>query len=185
MTTRLPFDLGYWWGLVGQQLRDFDVAAVHTVSDSISGFYAFPARLVAPMNLVTVAAATSLFPRVARGGLTKKHLRLALTFGLVPVALIAAVMALAAPLLPVILGEAYDGSVDVMRVTCITAVLSGAGTLLSFMVQAPLDGGRPGRRLPHARLRRPPDRRRRGRRQPGRRRPGRGVRRRRQRAAGR
>jgi len=136
ITTKVPFDLGYWWGLVGQQLRDFDVAAVHSVSDTMSGFYAFPARLVAPMNLVTVAAATSLFPRVARDGLTRKHLRLALTYGLVPVALIAATMALAAPLLPVILGEAYDGSVDVMRVTCITAVLSGAGTLLSFMVQA-------------------------------------------------
>jgi lipopolysaccharide cholinephosphotransferase len=136
MTTKLPLDLGYWWGLVGQQLRDFDVAAVHTVSDTVSGFYAFPARLVAPMNLVTVAAATSLFPRVARGGLTRKHLRLALTVGLVPVGLIAAVMAVAAPLLPVILGEAYDGSVDVMRVTCITAVMSGAGTLLAFMVQA-------------------------------------------------
>ena len=136
ITTKIPYELGYWWGLVGQQLRDFDVAAVHTVSDSISGFYAFPARLVAPMNLVTVAAATSLFPRVARDGLTKKALRLSLTFGLIPVGVIAAVMALAAPLLPVILGHAYDGSVDVMRVTCITAVLSGAGTLLGFMVQA-------------------------------------------------
>jgi lipopolysaccharide cholinephosphotransferase len=136
MSTRVPFDLGYWWGLVGQQLRDFDVAAVHTVSDTVSGFYAFPARLVAPMNLVTVAAATSLFPRVARGGLTRKHLRLALTLGLVPVGVIAAIGAIGAPLLPVILGDAYDGSVDVMRVTCVTAVLSGAGTLLSFMVQA-------------------------------------------------
>lgn len=133
--TRLPFDLGYWWGLVGQQLRDFDVAAVHFVSDAVSGFYAFPARLVAPMNLVTVAAATSLFPRVARDGLTKRHLRMALTYGLVPVTLIAAVMALAAPLLPWLLGDPYAGSVDVMRVTCITAILSGAGTLLGFMVQ--------------------------------------------------
>jgi lipopolysaccharide cholinephosphotransferase len=135
ITEKLPLDLGYWWGLVGQQLRDFDVAAVHSVSDTVSGFYAFPARLVAPMNLVTVAAATSLFPRVAREGLTRKHLRLALTVGLVPVTLIAAVMALAAPLLPVVLGEAYDGSVDVMRVACVTAVMSGAATLLAFMVQ--------------------------------------------------
>jgi lipopolysaccharide cholinephosphotransferase len=135
ITTRVPFDLGYWWGLVGQQLRDLDIAAVHTVSAVAGGFYAFPARLVSPMNLVTVAAATSVFPRVARGGLTKRHLRLGLTYGLVPVGLIAATMALAAPLLPVVLGEAYEGSVDVMRVTCATAVLSGAGTMLGFMVQ--------------------------------------------------
>jgi O-antigen/teichoic acid export membrane protein len=135
ITTRVPFDLGYWWGLVGQQLRDFDVAAVHTVSDAVSGFYAFPARLVAPMNLVTVAAATSVFPRVARGGLTRRHLRLGLTVGLLPVTLVAVTLALAAPLLPVVLGEAYAGSVDVLRVTCVTAVLSGAGTMLAFMVQ--------------------------------------------------
>jgi O-antigen/teichoic acid export membrane protein len=53
----------------------------------------------------------------------------------VPVGLIAATTALAAPLLPLVLGEAYEGSVDVMRVTCATAVLSGAGTMLGFMVQ--------------------------------------------------
>jgi lipopolysaccharide cholinephosphotransferase len=135
ITTGVPFDLGYWWGLVGQQLRDFDIAAVHMVSAVAGGFYAFPARLVSPMNLVTVAAATSVFPRVARGGLTRRHLRLGLTYGLVPVGLVAATMALAAPLLPVVLGEAYEGSVDVMRVTCATAVLSGAGTMLGFMVQ--------------------------------------------------
>jgi O-antigen/teichoic acid export membrane protein len=135
VATRVPFDLGYWWGLVGQQLRDLDVAAVHTVDAHIGGVYAFPARLVAPMNLVTVAAATSLFPRVARDGLTKRHLRLALGYGLVPVGLIAAAMALAAPLLPWLVGDAYEASVDVMRVTCVTAVLSGAGTLLSFMIQ--------------------------------------------------
>jgi lipopolysaccharide cholinephosphotransferase len=135
ITTRVPFDLGYWWGLVGQQLRDLDIAAVHAVSAAAGGFYAFPARLVSPMNLVTVAAATSVFPRVARGGLTRRHLRLGLTYGLVPVGLIAATTALAAPLLPLVLGEAYEGSVDVMRVTCATAVLSGAGTMLGFMVQ--------------------------------------------------
>ena len=82
---KMPFDLGYWWGLVGQQLKDFDVAAVHAVSDTASGYYAFPARLVAPMNMVTLAAATSVFPRVARGGLTRRHLRLGLTLGLLPV----------------------------------------------------------------------------------------------------
>ncbi|WP_372736446.1 LicD family protein [Nocardioides sp.] len=135
LRTRIPFDLGYWWGLVGQQLRDFDVAAVHAVSDVISGAYAFPARLVAPMNLVTVAAASSLFPRVARGGLTRRHLRLGLTAGLAPVALIAASVALAAPLLPVILGDPYEASIDVMRVACLTAVFSGAGTMIGFMVQ--------------------------------------------------
>jgi O-antigen/teichoic acid export membrane protein len=88
------------------------------------------------MNLVTVAAASSVFPRVARGGLTRRHLRLGLSVGLLPVTAIALTLALAAPLLPVVLGEAYDGSVDVLRVTCVTAVLSGAGTMLAFMVQA-------------------------------------------------
>jgi O-antigen/teichoic acid export membrane protein len=135
MRERVPFDLGYWWGLVGVQLRDFDVAVVHAVDVAASGFYAFPARLVSPMNLVTAAAATSAFPKVARGGLTRRHLRLGLTLGLVPVTVVALVTALAAPLLPVILGEAYEGSVEVMRVACVTAVLSGAGTMVATMVQ--------------------------------------------------
>lgn len=133
---RIPLDIGYWWGMVGLQLRDLDVAAVSSLNTVAAGFYAFPARLVSPMNLATLATASAAFPRVARNGLTRRQLRQTLSIGLVPVCLIAGTTALCAPLLPVILGSAYEGSVPVLRITCITAVLSGAASLSAILLQA-------------------------------------------------
>lgn len=136
ITEPIPFELGYWWGLVGLQLRDLDVAAVGTVNADVAGLYAFPARLVSPMNLVTVAAASNAFPRVARHGITRAQLRRGTLFGLMPVTLVAAVTASLASYLPVVIGDKYAGSVDVLRVTCVTAVASGAASLLGMLVQA-------------------------------------------------
>jgi lipopolysaccharide cholinephosphotransferase len=133
---RVPLDLGYWWGLVGQQLRDMDVAAVGAVNADLAGLYAFPARLVSPMNLVTVSAASNAFPRVARHGITRRQLRRGALFGLLPVATIAALTASLASFLPDVIGDDYEGSVTVLRIACITAVMSGAATLLGMLVQA-------------------------------------------------
>jgi O-antigen/teichoic acid export membrane protein len=136
ITEPIPFELGYWWGLVGLQLRDLDVAAVGTVNADVAGLYAFPARLVSPMNLVTVAAASNAFPRVARHGITRAQLRRGTLFGLMPVTLVAVVTASLASFLPDVIGDDYAGSVDVLRVTCFTAVASGAASLLGMLVQA-------------------------------------------------
>lgn len=132
----LPLDIGYWWGLVGLQLRDMDVAAVSSINSVAAGFYAFPARLVSPMNLATLATASAAFPRVARDGLSRRQLRPLILIGLAPVCVIAGVAALCAPLLPVILGSAYEGSVPVLRIACLTAVASGAVGLCSMLLQA-------------------------------------------------
>ncbi|MDP2775043.1 MAG: LicD family protein [Nocardioides sp.] len=136
ITEPIPFELGYWWGLVGLQLRDLDVAAVGAVNADVAGLYAFPARLVSPMNLVTVAASSNAFPRVARHGITRAQLRRGTLFGLMPVTLVAVVTASLASYLPDVIGDDYAGSVDVLRVTCFTAVVSGAASLLGMLVQA-------------------------------------------------
>ncbi len=136
ITEKLPLDLGYWWGLVGLQLRDFDVAAVSAVSSVAGGFYAFPARLVSPMNLVTLAAASVAFPRVARSGLNRSQLRRGTLLGVLPVCLVAGSVALLSPFLPLLLGEAYADAVPVLRITCLTAVLTGTATLLAILLQA-------------------------------------------------
>ena len=136
ITEKLPLDLGYWWGLVGVQLRDLDVAAVSAVSSIAGGFYAFPARLVSPMNLVTLAAASVAFPRVARAGLTRRQLRRGTLLGVLPVCFGALAVALMSPLLPLLLGEAYADSVPVLRIACVTAVLTGTATLLAILLQA-------------------------------------------------
>lgn len=136
ITEKLPLDLGYWWGLVGMQVRDLDVAAVSLVSSVAGGFYAFPARLVAPMNLVTMAAGSVAFPRVARAGITRRQLRRGTLLGILPVLLIAGVVALLSPFLPLLLGQAYADSVAVLRISCVTAVLTGSATLLAILLQA-------------------------------------------------
>ena len=136
ITERMPLDLGYWWGLVGVQLRDLDVAAVSLVSPLSAGFYAFPARLVSPMNLVTLATASVAFPRVARQGLNRRQLRLGTTLGVLPVVVVALTVGLLSPFLPMLLGTAYQDSVLVLRIACITAVLSGTTTLLGILLQA-------------------------------------------------
>lgn len=136
ITEKLELDLGYWWGLVGAQLRDLDVAAVSLVSSVAGGFYAFPARLVSPMNLVTMSAASVAFPRVARAGLTRRQLRRGTLLGVLPVIGIAGTTALLSPFLPLLLGEAYADSVDVLRIACLTAVLTGTATLLAVLLQA-------------------------------------------------
>lgn len=136
LTEKVPLDLGYWWGLVGLQLRDMDVAAVSAVSAHAGGIYAFPARLVSPMNLVTVAAASNAFPQVARHGMTRGQLRRGAMFGIAPVCLVAMTGMLLSPYLPLLLGEAYADSVTVLRITCVTAVASGLATLLGMLVQA-------------------------------------------------
>ena len=59
ITEPIPFELGYWWGLVGQQLRDLDVAAVGAVNADVAGLYAFPARKAAGAPVSTLGSAAS------------------------------------------------------------------------------------------------------------------------------
>ncbi|WP_232676575.1 LicD family protein [Nocardioides sp. R-C-SC26] len=136
LAERFPFEMGYWWGLVGVQLRDLDVAAAGAVSAQVAGIYAFPARLVAPMNLVTLATAGTAFPQVARHGITRRQLSRGLVVGLAPVTIFGVLTALCAPLLPVIIGDDYQDAVGVLRIACITAVATGAGSLIGMIAQA-------------------------------------------------
>lgn len=132
----VPLDLGYWWGLVGTQLKDLDVALVASLSSLAGGLYAFPARLISPMNLVTLSAASVAFPRVARAGLNRRQLRRGLVLGILPVVLVAVGVLSLSPLLPMLLGEAYRDSVPVLQISCLTAVMTGVGTLAGALVQA-------------------------------------------------
>jgi O-antigen/teichoic acid export membrane protein len=131
------FDLGFWLSEVGGVLRDFDVAAVTLVSAATGGVYALPARLVRPMNLVTNAVTSVLYPRIARADvITRRQLVLGSVAGTAPVALVSGVVALLAGLLPHLVGDEYAGSVPVLRVLCLCATLVGFGTLLVTVCQA-------------------------------------------------
>jgi O-antigen/teichoic acid export membrane protein len=131
------FDFGFWWSEVGGVLRDFDVAAVTLVSATTGGIYALPARLVRPMNLVTTAATSVLYPRIARARvISRRQLVLGSLAGTAPVAAISGVTALLAGLLPRLVGDGYADSVPVLRILCLTAALVGFGTLLVTFCQA-------------------------------------------------
>lgn len=135
--TRPRLELGYWWSEVGAQLRDMDVALLTMINAHIAGAYALPARLVKPMNLVTVAAASVAFPRIARRAqVTIRELLQGCVIGTVPVLLMAGVIALAAPLLPQLVGEEYAAAVSPLRLLCVAAVITGFGALLMTFLQA-------------------------------------------------
>jgi len=131
------FDFGFWWTEVGATLRDLDVAVITLVSATTGGVYALPARLVRPMNLVTVAATSVAFPRIARlRTVTQRQLLLGCLLGSVPVALTAGVTAIAAGLLPRLVGDEYSDAVPVLRVLCVAAVVVGFGALVVTFLQA-------------------------------------------------
>lgn len=129
-------DLAYWWTSVGVEVRDLDVAAITAISAATGGVYALPARLVKPMNLVTVATASVAFPKLARrAAVTRRELLLGCTAGAVPVALVAGVLAAVAGLVPSVVGEEYAASVPVLRVLCLAAVITGFGGLVMTFLQ--------------------------------------------------
>ncbi len=134
-TRELAF--GFWWQQVGNQIRDLDVAALSALSAAVGGTYAFPARLVRPMNLVTQAIGTVAYPLLVRRGRgSKSELVLGVAASLVPVGLVAAVVALLAPTLPSIIGLEYASAVAPMQILCIAAVVGGSSMSLGFFLQA-------------------------------------------------
>jgi O-antigen/teichoic acid export membrane protein len=134
---RLPLDLGYWWAEVGAQVRDLDVTAVAMVGAGVGGIYALPARLVKPMNMITLAASSVAFPRLARRPyITMRQVLLGSLAGTAPVTLIAIVAVVAAPLLPVVVGHQYDAAVAPFRILCLAAVLTGWIAVFAILLQS-------------------------------------------------
>lgn len=133
----LHLDLGYWWSEVGSQIRDVDVATVALVNASAGGIYALPARLVKPMNLVTVSAASVAFPRLARMPVvSRRQLTIWCILGTSPVLVVALAVGLCAPLVPVLVGPDYASAVAPLRILCLAAVITGSGALVLTFLQS-------------------------------------------------
>lgn len=133
----LHLDLGYWWSEVGSQIRDVDVATVALVNAAAGGLYALPARLVKPMNLVTVSAASVAFPRLARmSAVSRSQLTMWCLVGTLPVLVVASAVALCAPVIPVLVGDDYAATVTPMRILCLAAVITGFGALVLTFLQS-------------------------------------------------
>jgi O-antigen/teichoic acid export membrane protein len=135
---RFDLDFGYWWAAVGIEVRDLDVLALAAVAQPTAGVYAFPARLVRPMNMVTQAVGLASFPVLARRTVvTGRQLTAGVLLGTAPVALVAAVIAVIAPMtVPHLLGQKYADSVQPLQILCLAAVLMGASYLVAVYLQA-------------------------------------------------
>ena len=133
---RGAFDLAYWWSAVGVEVRDLDVAVLSWADAGTGALYALPARLIKPMNLVTVATASVVFPVLARRPrVTRAQLLAGCGAGTAPVLVVAGVVALLAGELPRLVGEEYAGAVPALRLLCVAAVITGFGGLVMTFMQ--------------------------------------------------
>lgn len=139
--TKVELDLGYWWSQVGEWLRDLDVPLLTVFVDPVvAGVYALPVRFVRPMNMITLATGSVAFPRLSRRNTIYRHQVLGgVALGSSPTALMAAVLFFMAPLLPVIAGSAYAGSVSTMQIVCVATALWGPTSLLVIFMQSRSD----------------------------------------------
>ena len=134
---KVTFDFSYWWSEVGSQVRDLDVVAITLVSAATGGAYALPARLVRPMNIITMATTSVAFPRIARMKVvTQRQLVLGSLVATAPVAVVAAAVGLLAGELPRLVGDEYAHAIPVLRILCALAVVVGLGALLVTFLQA-------------------------------------------------
>lgn len=133
-------DLGFWWAAVGVEVRELDVGAITAISATTGGIYALPARLIKPMNLVTISMVSIAFPELARRRVVStRQLMIGCTVGSAPAALVAGGLAASAGLLPLVVGEDYRAAVPVLRVLCLAAVLTAFGGLVATFIQTRTD----------------------------------------------
>ena len=137
---RLAHDFGYWLSQVGDQLRDFDVAALAVVNVHTAGIYALPARLLRPMNMIAAATAQIAFPALSRRRqVSRRQLTLGVLAGSLPSVVVALILLGLAGFLPVLVGSEYEASVPIMRILCVSAALWAPCTLLVTYLQSRSD----------------------------------------------
>jgi O-antigen/teichoic acid export membrane protein len=140
LTHATSLDLGYWWSMVGDQVRDLDVALIALVNPVTAGIYALATRFMRPMSLVTQATASVAFPHLSRRDtVTRRELSWGVLLGSLPTFVMSLVLVILAPLLPRLVGSAYADSVPVFQVICITTALWGPSLLLVTYLQSRSD----------------------------------------------
>lgn len=128
-------DLGVWFAELGDQVRDLDTVVLAAVSPLTAGLYAFPARVVRPMGMISLAVASVIFPVFARRErVSGRHVALSAVAGALPTVGLAGLIFALAPLVPTLVGPNFEDSVPVLRIMCVTTALWAPSTILiSFM----------------------------------------------------
>jgi O-antigen/teichoic acid export membrane protein len=133
----------YSFGMVGvsTQLLRADVAIVAAAAGPFAaGVYAAPARLTALLTVIPQSFSAAAFPRIARSSSTgtsrRPELIGALAMFALMILLLAGVAWAAPAVVPLVLGKAYVGSVDVLRIILFVALVNSANQPLLALLQA-------------------------------------------------
>ena len=129
--------LWYWVASLGVQVRELEVPALLLASPVSAGLYALPSRLMTPMQLVTEATATISFPRLARlRRLERPQLVRYLFWGSLPTVVLAILVVVGAPLVPLLVGSSYASSVPILQVLAVGGAIGAPASLLKSFLEA-------------------------------------------------
>lgn len=120
----------FWINTLAMSSRNLDVAVVSVIAPlTQSGYFAAAARLVGPLQTLPYSLATVALPHVARTGASRGSRAVRLPFyatiASVPVCIL--LSALASPLVPFVLGDAYSAGI-----LCIQIIILGTPLTVYF-----------------------------------------------------
>lgn len=128
----------YWINSLAMSSRNLDVAVVSGIAPlTQSGYFAAAARLVGPLQVLPSNLASVLLPHVARtsGSNVGMAARLPIYTALISLPILSLLSALAPPLVPTILGEAYADGVLPIQLMILGTPLSIYSNLTISVVQ--------------------------------------------------
>lgn len=130
-------DLSFWWSQVGSQIREFDISIAAWFDSIATALYALPSRLLRPVTLISQAACSVAFPYlVRRKTLTVRTISMWSLVIVSPTAVCAALAWIAAPFVPLFVGNDYVGSVPVLRTLAIATVATSVMAALTVLLQS-------------------------------------------------
>ena len=127
----------YWLHSVATQARNLDSAIVALVAGSTqAGYFSVASRLTSPLRILPTSLESVLLPNAARAGTSgmRPLARLAAIATLICVGVYAVVFAATPWALPVLLGDAYAGSVPAVMIVVAGLPFAAAGSLHSSLL---------------------------------------------------
>jgi O-antigen/teichoic acid export membrane protein len=128
----------FWLNSVATQARNLDVTLTTIAAGATqAGFYAAASRLTGPLRLLSTSLASVLLPTAARRGAEgiRSLLRLVLLVTIGSAVAFGVGILVVPTLVPVLLGDAYRGSVPALQVICVGLVFASATALLDSILQ--------------------------------------------------
>jgi O-antigen/teichoic acid export membrane protein len=127
----------YWVNSLATQARNLDTLIVGAaIGMGAAGLYGAAARLTTPLRMVPTSVATVLMPVAAKTRVSSRRITKAVTLILTASTLFYGVVALATPaLIPIVLGEDFKGSVQVIQIVCVGLVFASISSQLNALLQ--------------------------------------------------